>query len=177
MDTLFPSVEVAPQSNEIRALWWNQPYAGLMLHGKIETRTYPTKVRGNVLICVCKTPLTISQVSEIAGHDQYMRIVQSPLSGHVFHRENLGSAIAISVLVDCRPMTKEDEDKCYVRYREPWTEERVNKKTGKVKIIHKQLWCWVFEKVKPIQPFQIDGKQGWAILTDEEKNKIRVLHR
>jgi hypothetical protein len=38
-------------NQEIRALTWKEPYASLMLHGKIETRTWYTKYRGLVLIC------------------------------------------------------------------------------------------------------------------------------
>lgn len=36
----------------LRALSWKEPYATLMLHGKVETRTWPTDYRGLVLNCV-----------------------------------------------------------------------------------------------------------------------------
>ncbi len=146
------------KNETIRSLSWYQPYASLMLHGKIETRRYPTNVRGKVLICACKKPYSITQIAEISGHEQYIRIVESKLSGHVFHRENLGCAIAIGDLVDCRPMTKEDADKCFVGYNED-----------------KKLWCWIFENVRKIEPFQIRGKQGWGILDEETKSKIKII--
>ncbi len=151
MNTLF-------ESDVIRALWWYQPFASLMLppYNKIETRTYPTKVRGKVLICVCKKNLTISELGEITGNEQYRKIVSSGLYGHAFHREHLGKAIAIDDLVDCRPMTKEDEDKCFVEYRQ-------------------DRYCWIFDNVKPIEPFPIKGKQGWTILDEETKDKIKIL--
>lgn len=88
-----------------------------------------------------------------------------------------GVAIAIADLVDCRLMTKQDEPRCFVQYREPWIEERpcVTPSGLKgVKFIKKELWCWVFENVEEIEPFEINGKQGWATLTEEEKVKIKI---
>lgn len=39
---------------DIRALSTKQPYASLMLHGKVETRTWDSKYLGWVLICASK---------------------------------------------------------------------------------------------------------------------------
>jgi hypothetical protein len=150
--------EVVTNKTIIRALWWNQPFASLMLppYYKDETRKRKTNVRGKVLICACKRPFSIDEIGVITGNEQYRRIVSSGLSGHAFHRENLGQAIGIGNLVDCYPMTKEHEDKCYVQY-----------KPG--------LWVWKFEDVKRIEPFSIPGKQGWAILDEETKEKIKII--
>lgn len=75
----------------MKALSVKQPWANMIASGEktIETRTYPTKYRGKLLIVSSKKP----DISP-AGH-----------------------ALAIVNLVDCRPMTHADEIKakcaCY----------------------------------------------------------------
>jgi len=66
----------------MRALSINEPYGGMILYGEktIETRTWTTDYRGDLVICISKMPT-------------------SPLSGF---------AVCIVNLVDCRPMTEED---------------------------------------------------------------------
>lgn len=91
---------------KLLALTWRQPYASLMLHGKIETRTWPTKYRGLVLICAGKTPYSTVQVLNISG---YMR---REIYDTVNYFTPLAQAIAIGKLIDCRPMRPEDETKC-----------------------------------------------------------------
>lgn len=140
--------------NEIvRALWMNNPFAHLMLHGKIETRKRPTNVRGLVLLCSCQKEYTQQQVWDISGYQQGERIKEALWDlGQPWN----GYAICIGNLVDCRPMTPADQDACFVRYRHG-------------------LWCWEFQDVQPVKYFQIKGKQGWKILTSEEKQKIELL--
>lgn len=137
----------------VRALWFNNPYAHLMLNGKIETRNRPTNVRGLVLICSCKKEYASEKVLSISGERQVDRI-DSALAdlGQWWN----GYAIAIGELVECRPMTIEDEDACFVKY-----------KAG--------LWCWIFKNVKSVKYFEIKGVQGWKILSEEDKNKIQLL--
>lgn len=67
----------------MKALSLREPWAGLIRSGKktIETRTWSSRYRGEVLICASKLPA-------------------SPLAGQ---------AVAVAKLVDCRPMTKADE--------------------------------------------------------------------
>lgn len=66
----------------MKALSIKDPWASMILQGEktIETRTWKTNYRGELVICVSKKPI-------------------SPLSGF---------AVCIVNLVDCRPMTKED---------------------------------------------------------------------
>ena len=136
----------------IRALWWKQPFASLMLHGKIETRTYPTKVRGKVLICATARPFSREDVELYSGQDLEEIIDQELKDEEVPN----GVAIAIAELVDCRKMEPRDRMKCFVNW-------------------HHSRWCWIFENVEAIEPFEIKGKQGWAILTEEENLKIKIL--
>jgi len=158
----------------IRGLWLKQPFASLMLHGKIETRTYPTKVRGNVLICATKEPYDFEKVISISGYQTHDKIKE--VFGHTKHTmlSQLflpnGCPIAIGNLIDCRPMTKQDEDKCFVRFREPWVE------LTQTKTLHKRLYCWIFADVQKVEPFEIKGKQGWAILDEETKAKIKIIN-
>ena len=159
----------------IRALWWKQPYASLMLHGKIETRTYPTNVRGKVLICATIKPYSDGQMLEIAGLAQFMRICeQTGFFASIAEQESYGKAIAIGELVDCRPMQPSDADNCFVQYRKP-----VSRCAGNVSslfaVTKPALWCWVFADVRRIEPFEIKGKQGWAILDEETKSKIKII--
>lgn len=137
----------------LRALWLNNPYAHLMLHGKIETRNRPTNVRGPVLICSCKKEYTAMHVLLISGGAQLTRIEETLADlGQPWN----GWAICIGNLVDCRPMTPEDENACFVQYREG-------------------LWCWIFEDVRPVKYFEIKGKQGWSYPTIEQQNEIFIL--
>ena len=184
--------EIPKKKEIIRALWWNQPYASLMLHGKIETRTYPTKVRGKVLICACKKSYIDNEVLSISGQRQMVRLTQlfnikglCSLEPYNYNFLPCGQVIAIGDLVDCRPMTKADEDKCFVQYREPWYEYVWNNKLNVELPIEKQLYCWVFENIKPIESFEmqiktksgkiVSGKQGWHICDEETINKIKLL--
>lgn len=140
----------------MKALSWKQPYADLMLYGKIETRRRYTNVRGVVLICATKKPYSLIDELNISGKEQFDRITDrfkmgktSPLLSPLLN----GNAIAVGELVDCRPMNPEDEDKCFVMY-------------------HPDLFCWVFENVKKIQPFPFKGSQGWKNVPQEIIDKI-----
>jgi hypothetical protein len=157
---------------ELRALSWKEPFASLMLHGKIETRTWDTKYRGWVLICASQKPYSGSEIVDIGSYEILNTIIKT-VNGRVDWFE--GKAIAIGKLVDSRQMTVTDEAKCFVRYRAPWIEERVSKKTGQVKLVEKQLWCHVYEDVQPIDPIAWTGTQGWSTVSDDFKRQINLL--
>lgn len=146
--TLFPETE------EMRYLGWKQPYASLMLLGKIETRTWATKYRGLVLITASKTFYSEAQIMRISGERQTQHAFTALLKAGI--KEPLGMAIAVGRLVDCRPMRKEDEDKCFVQY-------------------HPDLFCHVYEDVRPIEPIPIKGAQGWRKLSPEFISQIKYL--
>jgi hypothetical protein len=139
--------------NEIRALSWKQPYASLMLHGKIETRSWSTKYRGKVLICASKKPYYEIELLGISGDVQTQRIFE--LINSKGMKEPTGKAIAIGELVDCRQMEKEDEQKTFVKYRPG-------------------LWCHVYDNVRPICPFNWKGTQGWKKLDYFQKLDVRL---
>lgn len=138
-------------SEKVLALSWKQPYGSLMLppFNKIETRTWKTNYRGLVLICASKTGYNWNQVQRVSG-GQFFSIITLGSRLNV----NMGHAIALARLADCRPMTKEDEEKCFVQY-------------------FPDLYCHVYEDVRPIIPFPWKGKQGWTELTAAQKQLIR----
>lgn len=142
----------------IRALSLRQPFASLMLppFNKIETRTWSTSYRGPVLICASQKAYPWNVVRDICGPDQFDRLLSSKMQKELILTGTDGHAIALGILVDCRSMQKEDEDKCFVQY-------------------YPGLWCHVYENVRPIKPFPWKGCQGWKVLTKEQTQKIELL--
>lgn len=138
-------------SNKVLALSWKEPYGSLMLHGKIETRTWKTNYRGLVLICCSKVAYAEHQLMNISGIAGAQRILN--LLNERGITEQPGKAIAVSRLIDCRPMKFDDEGKTFVKF-------------------YSDLYCHVYEDVTPIQPFPWKGKQGWSTVSEEDKKKI-----
>jgi hypothetical protein len=139
-------------NKKLMALSWKQPFAALMLppFDKIETRVWKTDYRGPVLICASKKGYSLQQILDIAGKEQYNRIIET------FREVDLtgGNAIAIGDLVHCRKMLKADEDKCFVQH-------------------FPDLWCHIYENVRPIESLAWHGSQGWKIVDDDFKSKIK----
>ncbi len=168
MKDLFGNTE-----ETMRALSWKRPYAGLMLppFNKIETRTWNTKYRGLVLICASQKAYGIDSVLNISGEKQLCRIINmaSELSKGY---SKYGHAIAVGRLVNCRPMKKEDEDRCFVEYREPWIV--TSAKTGKQRLV--KLYCHEYENVRAIELIPFKGAQGWSEVCPGLVNKIKYLN-
>lgn len=137
----------------IKALSWRQPFANLMLQGKIETRTWSTKIRGQVLICSSLKPYSADEVVNISGDKQYSRICEEV---GLITASDCGVAIAVGELIDCRPMRPEDENRTFVEY-----------KSG--------LFCHIYANVRPIKPFPWKGCQGWKTLDEDTKKLIQYL--
>jgi len=156
-------------NKEIRALSWKEPFATLMLHGKIETRTWPTSYRGLVLICASKQPYTHRQVANISG-TQLDRIYQT-IKYYDQMDSTLGHAIAVGELVDCWEMEEVDEDKCFVQWAEPWVQDGTKNR----KSVLKRLYCHAYKNVRAIKPIPWKGTQGWKKLEQEFINQIEYL--
>lgn len=161
------------EDTPIRALSWKQPFAQLMMHGKIETRVWPTNYRGLVLMCASVSWYPLAIVKEIAGIEQFARIIKS------FEQEpgsfETGVAFGIGRLADCRRMTQEDEQACYVKYQEPWKVERLVRGTLVKQELDKMLWCHIYEDVTPIKRFLFKGRQRWSNITMETRKQIILL--
>ncbi len=138
---------------KILALSWKEPYGTLMLYGKIETRTWHTNYRGWVLICCSKKSYDGLQVLQISGREQTDRIVF--IMGYL-PKVSPGKAIAIGRLIDCRPMTLEDENACFVKYRPG-------------------LWCHVYEDIQPIVKIPWKGQLKWKELDLLQKEGLTIL--
>ncbi|HOP03874.1 MAG TPA: hypothetical protein PL017_05565 [Tenuifilaceae bacterium] len=143
-------------SSKIMALSWKEPYASLMLHGKIETRTWPTKYRGLVLICVSKLPYSKQQVELISGVYQQNRLNEILRKSDWKPATNSGMAIAVGRLLECRAMKPVDEDDCFVSF-------------------NPNLFCHFYVDVNPIKPFPWKGKPGWKNVPQEIIRKIEFL--
>lgn len=138
---------------EIRAISIHQPYATLMLYGKIETRTWKTNYRGWVLFCATKIDYKLDKLEEISGTEGLIKILEVFEKEEHFTLQN-GHAIGIGYLDNCRPMVLQDQDKCFVKYRPG-------------------LFCHVYSDVYSLRKhFPHKGKQGWGIVSNETKQQI-----
>ena len=107
----------------LKALSVKQPWANMIASGekRIETRTWKTRHRGNLLIVSSKSP----------------RI------------EPAGYAVARVTLVDCRPMTADDEEAACCS-------------------LYPKAIAWVLEAIRRIQPFPVKGTMGiYEVEVDE----------
>ena len=141
-------------TRQIRALSWKEPFASLMLlAGKVETRTWATSYRGDVLICASKTPYSKNQQLDLMGEEIRGFVQNAYLTPENYYR---GYAIGVATLVDCRPMQPEDEAQCFVKY-DP------------------KLMCHIYENVRPIKPIPWKGQQGWKILDETIWEQIEFI--
>ena len=142
---------------EIKAISIKQPFAALMLHGKIETRSWNTKYRGWVLLCSTQQSYRLDILEEICYNRQLMSMID--LLGKNFmdglHIWQVSKAFAIGRLVDSRLMTVEDEDKCFVKFQEG-------------------TYCHIYEDVIPIKPMNWKGEQKWSLVPDSLKQSIEA---
>lgn len=140
----------------IRALSWREPYGSLMLHGKkYETRTWSTKYRGLVLMCASQKHYPLNKVLDISGAAGMRRIIER-LDGE---KQFTGEAFAVGRLVHVLPafeVKASFEQLSFCNY-------------------YSDLFVHVYEDVQPIQPFEFKGKQGWSILTPEQKALIKFI--
>jgi len=162
---------------KVRSLGLYQPYAGLMAHGKIETRwvrkgrkvPFP---KGKYLLYATLKKYSVQEVSQISGNE-YGRIFglvsQDPesflLTGHAMFLADLVKHIYVvpgmekETFVDCRYNTRVKVIKA-----------------GEIKIeTHQVMVGLIFENVQRIEPFPFKGKQGIGILTDADKLKIKPI--
>jgi len=152
---------------EVRALSWKQPFASLMLHGKVETRTWDTKYRGWVLICASKAPYNDRQINEISGDVQY-KIMQTILTKN-YYTIPIGEAFAIGRLIDSRRMGSLLGDRVISTEGCMEIENRTFVK------INYSLFLHEYRDVQPIVPFEWKGSQGWKTLDESTKDKIILL--
>lgn len=134
-----------------RLLTWKQPFASLMLHGKIETRTWPTRYRGLVLIHAGAGVFSPTELLELCGAELQAEIDRRLKNEPTRHLS--GMALAVGELVDCRPMQRGDEGPCFVKY-DP------------------ARWLHVYQNVQRIEPFPLKGNQSFATLHPDRHAEV-----
>ena len=129
------------------SIW--QPWASLIGIKMIETRSWPTSYRGELLVCAAKRN-DQKQAAYLAQKEiQSVLWPLSPLgcSRPVEMRDlPFGKAIAVVDLVDCLPVAEISDS--VIRRELPFgdfTEGRFG---------------WIFENVRKIEPFPVLGRQG-----------------
>jgi hypothetical protein len=125
----------------MKAISIKQPWTGLIASGlkPLETRTWETKHRGDLLICSSKKPSTSVVLSDFAP-DGIGRYVAPVI-------ENFGKALCVVDLVDCRPYRKEDEAKTLCDYYPGYV--------------------WEFRNLRRVVPFDVKGRQGFYNVQDK----------
>jgi len=116
----------------MKALSVKQPWVWAIANGfkPIETRTWATRYRGELLLVASKTP------------DQTMLDYLTKQFGDVLLKElEYSKAIVVVRLVDCRPMTKADESAAMCN-------------------IYKGAYSWVLKDIQKIEPFPVKGQLG-----------------
>ncbi len=138
----------------MKAISIRQPWAWLIAEGlkTIETRTWETSYRGELIIAASKTKMT--------------RIMTESLNREFPRLEyniEYGKGIAIARLVDCRPMTLDDEDDAQCE-------------------IYDDAFSWVLDNVRKIEPFDIKGQLGiynWQLPLDadyEYQERLAIMN-
>jgi len=114
------------QNYNMKGISVKQSWAGLIIIGEklIETRTWETSYRGELLICASQKWDPNYAEDEIKGE----------LIDHRPHLFQQGHAVAIANLVDILPMRKGDEEAALCK---KYPEAR----------------AWILENIRPIEPF------------------------
>ncbi|MGK7941211.1 MAG: ASCH domain-containing protein [Crocosphaera sp.] len=144
---------------KIKAISLHQPWASLIVMGfkQFETRSWPIKYRGKLVICAALKN-TKQQQSSYEARASSLGI---DLTLHPWESLPLGMALAVVDLTDCVEMTQEfikaqsETERCCGH----WEPGR---------------FAWKLDNVKPLlQPVPIKGKQGlWKCDSMSQKANI-----
>lgn len=141
-------------TGQINMLSIRQPFAGMMVHGKLETRTRRTNYRGWVLFQSTLNWFDAQQLNEICHPHQIKQMEQlNPMAVAIQQR---GIALAIGKLIDCRPMSIDDEKLAFIKY-------------------NPNLYVYVYESVMPVKPFALKGSQSMFALPAKYIQLIQPL--
>lgn len=182
---MFPKLtkyksEETKRLEQIRTLGLYQPYATLMLHGKIESRWIrkgkkPPFPLGKYMIYSTKRCYVAIEFEKMCPEDLRIKAKKlfdndstSQLETHHYN----GYAIGIGNLVEVCPMPAMWFDDAFY-----WPDHTQIEYSNEemVEINGYVLWALRFEKVKRIKPFPFKGKQGVGFLSKEDEAKIEYL--
>lgn len=132
----------------VRALTVWQPWATLTaeLHKKNETRSWPTKVRGDVAIHAAKKP--VKEVIKLI-HPNFINPIRNLLYPFVLESLPVGYILAVGNLVDCKLITEQ--------FIETLSSEELllgDYTLGR--------YAWIWKDIRPLKsPIQARGDQGF----------------
>ncbi len=160
------------QNEVIRTLGLYQPFASLMLHGKIETRLVtidwkPPFPLGKYLIYSTKKFYHPEDCKHVMGN--YYDYANRILHNEKFHEPTIdlrGYALCLGDLVSIADPIR------------PCKETFVDLPAVVMDIHNYPAWRrvgLVFENMKRIKPFPFKGKQGIGFLSDADKDKIKFV--
>jgi hypothetical protein len=118
----------------MKAISIRQPWLTLIATGAktIETRTWKTSYRGDILLCASK--------SADKKHVEAIRLVYVDNEGYAPVFLNMrGMAVCIAELYDIQPMTLEHEEEACCD-------------------IYECAYSWFLRNIRPVKPFIVDGK-------------------
>jgi hypothetical protein len=126
----------------MKALSIKQPFADMIVRGlkTIETRTWKTEYRGDILICSSKKPHEGSYLhnNEIIPCRNYL------LNNFVV----FGKAVCVARLVECRPMLETDQNAACCEYY--------------------KAWSWVLDNIRPVATFPVKGSLNLFEVDDNQ---------
>lgn len=159
---------------KIRTIGLYQPYATLMLHGKLESRWVaagkkPPFPLGKYLIYSTKKEYTISEFQHLAGMfwDRAMSILRTD---HSKHRTGVGLAIGELYCVE-KIYTFSQCEEAFIEPPTPLDDDVKNQ----FAYDGRALWGLRFKNVQRVKPFPFKGKQGVGFLSEEDQAKIEYV--
>lgn len=145
----------------MRGLSLKDPFAWLIAEElkTIETRTWGTKYRGEVLICTSKKSYSEKDYALFCRNfDFYQEFIWR--ASHI--RSRPGMAVAVATIINCRNMLEVDEPAAFCQYN------REDYDDGVIK-------AWELSNIRKIKPFPIKGAMSLFKVSDEIKNSIKFL--
>ena len=165
-------------SDQIRTLGLYQPYAELMMHGKIETRWVrrgrkPPFPLGPYLLYATQKDYTLQELSQIAGEKQYRRI-NGIINGITLAK---GAAVCTGDLVKIIYVVPGMDNETFVDCRENMRVRLLGYGTPQkpVGTIREVMVGLIFENVRRIKLFPFKGKQGVGFLSEADRRKIEYV--
>lgn len=130
------------------SLW--EPWASAIRVGAKtwETRSWPTKYRGDLLICAAKKTheALVRELLEDSLWQQSLRPLRSSMDGVRMCDLHFGMAVAVVELADC----------ISTDVLAKWA-YKSNQHLGD---FSPNRWAWQLDNIRPIVPFPVKGKQG-----------------
>lgn len=167
---------LADPDQVIRGLSWKAPFARMMLppFNKVETRSWPTKIRGLVLICESKKGYSNLEALRIMGPENNSRVFGVENKYNVSREDlfhgNSGYAIGIGILTSCCPAIELDPQEIY-----DWDMRKKHFEEKTFCIFHHDLFALSFSEVTPIVPFKFSGAHKWKTVTEQERKQILLV--